>query len=153
MLVKLRIALGRRLRALAELRSPRELFSAFYIFGLALFVTTALRLKLSKPLLNWLKGRQAGELKASDEHLRRIVQRTDRVLLLGRPLIRTECLTRSCLLYYQMKRAGADVNVRFGTAAEETGLRFHCWLLIDDQPAYEQFDPRVRYRQLYDLHS
>ncbi len=153
MLIKLRFAIARRLRALGEIKSPREFLAVLHVFLMALVITTVLRLRMSKRLLNWLSDRPTGKRAPDEATLKEIVRRTDSVLLLGRPLIRTECLSRTCLLYYQMKRAGADVNVRFGTAADEKGLRFHCWLLVEDEPTYEQFDPRISYRQLYDLHS
>lgn len=146
-------ALRRRVSALGTINSPGEAFAHLRIFLIASAITVILRLRLSKPLLKWLGSIETGKVAPDSDRLQQIVRRTDTVLLLGRPAIRSECLARTCLLYYQMKRAGAVVNMRFGAAMNGTRLRAHCWLLVDGEPNYEQFDPRPTFQKLYDLHG
>src|SRR5436305_5541848 len=43
-----------------------------------------------------------------------MVLRIDRLLLAGRPLVRSGCLTRGITLFYFLRRAGPDVSLRFG---------------------------------------
>lgn len=136
-----------------QIEGPVDALAHICVAFLAIGFTIVLRLKLSRPLLKWLKSVPRGKNIPFTGKLETIVRRTDNVLLLGQPLIRSECLARSCLLYYQMKRAGADVDIRFGVAMQGTKLRSHCWLLVNGDPTYERFDPRVEYKSLFNLHG
>lgn len=151
MITTVRRAAKRRIEAIQTIDSISEIFSHSRIFILAAALTIVLRLRLSKPLLALLESMETGGNEPSEERLRDITRRTDTVLLLGRPAIRSECLARTCLLYYQMKKAGADVNIRFGVAMAGSEFRSHCWLLVDGLPQYEHFDPRPAFKPLYDL--
>ena len=150
---KLRLALRRRKNALAAIDSPGEALALARLFFIAFVFSMILRLRLSRFLLDRLKNMQPGDAGADHEALLRLTTRTDALLLLGQPLIRSECLSRTCLLYYQMKKVGVDVDMRFGVADSGVDLRYHCWLLVSGEPKYENLDPTTDYKPLYDLSS
>lgn len=55
------------------------------------------------------------------------------------------CLTRGVTLCYFLRRAGHDVNLRFGMARLAGGFEGHCWLVKGDLPFMEEPDPRPVY--------
>jgi hypothetical protein len=83
------------------------------------------------------------------ERLERLVAIAPRV---AAPLVRPGCLTRGVTLFWFLRRAGLDVELRFGLdardAAETDG---HCWLSVDGEPFLETRDPRPRFAELYRL--
>jgi Transglutaminase-like superfamily len=91
------------------------------------------------------RGPSASEI----ERLDRLVAIAPRV---AGPLVRTGCLTRGVTLFWFLRRAGLDVELRFGLdprdAAASDG---HCWLSVDGEPFLEKRDPRPRFAELYRL--
>ena len=83
------------------------------------------------------------------ERLERVVALAPRV---AGPFVRPGCLTRGVTLFWFSRRAGLDVELRFGLdprdAADTDG---HCWLSIDGEPFLEKRDPRPRFAELYRL--
>jgi hypothetical protein len=84
------------------------------------------------------------------------VERLDRLMALaprvGRPLIRPGCLTRGVTLFWFLRRAGLDVELRFGLDSTCDGTPDgHCWLALDGEPFLERRDPRPRFAELYRL--
>jgi hypothetical protein len=73
----------------------------------------------------------------------------DRLLLAGRPLVRSGCLTRGITRYRFLRRAGVPVALHFGmtamTAEADAG---HCWLTLDGDPLGEPRDPRPLYVEM-----
>jgi len=72
----------------------------------------------------------------------------DSVIRRARPLVRPGCLTRGITLYALLRRAGADVALRFGvgrTGGDDGQVAGHCWLVLDDEPFLERRDPRASF--------
>jgi hypothetical protein len=146
-----RAVVARRCQAIRNIKGIGDAFAHLPVVLLALVISLLLRLRLSRLVFKWLRSVKARPGAPSEQELETIVRRTDAVLLLGRPLIRSECLSRSCVLYYQMRRAGADVDIRIGVRNDGQRLRFHSWVLVNGAPTYEHFDPNVEYKGFYNL--
>ena len=83
------------------------------------------------------------------ERLERLIDFAPRV---ARPLVRPGCLTRGVTLFWFLRRAGLDVELRFGLdAAPDSASDGHCWLSLDGEPFLEKVDPRPRFAELYRL--
>jgi hypothetical protein len=84
------------------------------------------------------------------------IQRLERLVAIAprvaAPVVRPGCLTRGVTLFWFLRRAGLDVELRFGVdprdAADTDG---HCWLSVDGEPFLEKRDPRPRFAELYRL--
>jgi hypothetical protein len=84
---------------------------------------------------------------AEIERLERLATLATRI---GAPLVRTGCLTRGVTLFWFLRRAGVDVELRFGLdVADPDAADGHCWLALDDEPYMEKVDPRERFAELY----
>jgi hypothetical protein len=84
------------------------------------------------------------------------VQRLERVVSLApriaHPLVRYGCLTRGVTLFWFLRRAGVDVELRFGLDADDPdAVDGHCWLALHGEPFLERRDPRPRFAELYRL--
>jgi hypothetical protein len=139
-----------RLRALTELRSARELFLFARLAGFAAAVPLLMRLPLPRiAALLTRPPRRTAASAAEIERLDRLIALAPR---LARPLVRPGCLTRGVTLFWFLRRAGLDVELRFGLDpgrdAETDG---HCWLSLDGEPFLEKRDPRPRFAELYRL--
>jgi hypothetical protein len=86
---------------------------------------------------------------ATIERLERLVALAPRV---AHPFVRPGCLTRGVTLFWFLRRAGLDVELRFGLdAAQRADADGHCWLTLDGEPFLEKADPRPRFAELYRL--
>jgi hypothetical protein len=88
---------------------------------------------------------------AEIERLERLIALAPRV---GRPMVKTGCLTRGVTLCWYLRRAGLDVELRFGiqvAGPAGAGADGHCWLALDGEPFLERVDPRSRFTELYRL--
>ena len=150
---RLQKAWRRRVHALATVVSIMDIVAFSRLLIIAAVLTVILRLGLSRPLFQWLRSVPVSDKTTDRESVERIVRITDTVLLLGRPAIRSECLARSCLLYYQLRRAGEHVDMRFGVSVESSEFRSHCWLITRDEPVFELSDPRISFRTVFDLNG
>jgi hypothetical protein len=55
-------------------------------------------------------------------------------------------------LFWFLRRAGHDVELRFGLDLEDPAATDgHCWLSLGDVPFLEPVDPRSRFVELYRL--
>jgi hypothetical protein len=148
-----------RARALRELRSTREavLFAGVVSYAAAVPLVMRLPLTRSAALLTRDPKRRTprpGEV----ERLDRLIELAPRV---AHPLVRRGCLTRGVTLYWFLRRAGIDVELRFGLDPggdhldqggdhESDG---HCWLALDGEPYLERRDPRPRFVEVYRIPS
>jgi len=142
-----------RAYALTLLRGPRDWLVLAQIGAFASAVPALMRLPLPR----------LAALITSPPHSRSPspaeIERLDRVMTLapriGRPLVRSGCLTRGVTLYWFLRRAGLDVELRFGldpNGGEPADLSDgHCWLTLDGEPYLERRDPRPRFTELYRL--
>ena len=67
------------------------------------------------------------------------------------PFVRTGCLTRGLTLYRFCRRAGYEIELRFGIAPSprDVGEGGHCWLTLDGEPLLEKRDPRAHYIETF----
>ena len=141
-----------RLGALRELRGPGEVLLLARVSAFAALVPAVMRLPLPRAaaLLARAPRRSAARPSPSQiERLDRIVTLAPRV---ARPFVRTGCLTRGVTLFWFLRRAGLDVELRFGLdPREHPGTEGHCWLSLDGEPFLERRDPRPRFAELYRL--
>jgi len=123
------------------------------LIGVGAFAATVpLLMRLPLPRLAALvtrppRRRPAGA--AEVERLQRLVDLAPRV---AHPLVRGGCLTRGVTLFWFLRRAGLDVELRFGLdPGEAQPTDGHCWLTLDGEPFLEKRDPRPRFAEIYRL--
>jgi hypothetical protein len=142
--------LASRLRALGQLRGPREIVLFTYLSAFAGLVPLLMRLPL--PRVAALLTRSPAVSHPSPA----MIERLDRLVALAprvaHPFVRPGCLTRGVTLFWFLRRAGLDVELRFGLdAARHADTDGHCWLTLDGEPLLEKVDPRPRFAELYRL--
>ena len=137
-----------RLRALSELRNAREALLLARICAFAATVPVLMRLQL--PRAAALLTRPPRRPKPSAVKIERLAHLTDLAPRVARPLVRPGCLTRGVTLFWFLRRAGLDVELRFGLdPSENRPTDGHCWLSLADEPFLEKSDPRARFAELY----
>jgi hypothetical protein len=96
-----------------------------------------------------LGARRAPASATEVERLERVVSLAPRI---AHPVIRYGCLTRGVTLFWFLRRAGVDVELRFGLDPDQgEAVDGHCWLALDGEPFLERRDPRPRFAELYRL--
>lgn len=84
-----------------------------------------------------------------------LVARVDALLVAARPLVRTGCLVRGLTLYRVLRRAGAEVSLRFGVGPMSDGMgggmAAHCWIVYQGQPLAEPRDPRPLFAETWSI--
>jgi hypothetical protein len=123
-----------------------------FIYVSAFAAAVPLLMRLPLPRLAALLTRPPRRVPASHaevERLERLISLAPRV---GHPLVRGGCLTRGVTLFWFLRRAGLDVELRFGLdAAQQEDTDGHCWLALEGEPFLEKVDPRQRFAELYRL--
>jgi Transglutaminase-like superfamily len=139
-----------RLRALGQLRSAREIVLFARLSAFAGIVPLLMRLPLPRvAALLTRSPATAPAPPATVERLERLVALAPRVAY---PIVRPGCLTRGVTLFWFLRRAGLDVELRFGLdAGQDADTDGHCWLTLDGEPFLEKVDPRPRFAELYRL--
>ena len=111
-----------------------------------------LLLRLPLPRLSALVSRplkQRATPQTEIERLNRLVALAPRV---AHPLVRPGCLTRGMTLYWFLRRAGLDVELRFGLdPGDGRAAGGHCWIALDGMPYLEKIDPRPLFPEIYRL--
>jgi hypothetical protein len=140
-----------RAYALTLLRGPRDWLALIRIAPFAALVPALMRLPL--PRLAALVTRRPNPRRATRAEIERLERVTTLAPRIGRPLVGSGCLTRGLTLYWFLRRAGLDVELRFGLDPEDGGelTDGHCWLTLDGEPYLEPRDPRLRFTELYRL--
>ena len=129
--------------------SPRDLLLSVRIFAVAASVPVLMRLKLAR-MAGLLEP--ASPARAADPaEVERLIERIERVLRSGYPLVRTGCLTRGITLFYFLRRAGVDVRLAFGMGRPVGDDEGHCWLVKDGLPYLEKVDPRDTFAEIYSI--
>jgi len=143
-----------RAYALTLLRGPRDWLALARIAPFAALAPTLMRLPLAR-LAALLSRPPSSRLpsRAETDRLARVMTLAPRI---ARPLVRSGCLTRGLTLYWFLRRAGLDVELRFGLDPDDPGngggpADGHCWLTLDGEPYLEPQDPRRRFTELYRL--
>lgn len=109
-----------------------------------------LRLRKLPDLHLWLEPRgKPLPPSPSPEEVAALVRRVDRLIAAGRPVVRGACLTRGLTLYWFLRRAGADVSLRFGAGTMRGRFAAHCWLVYQGEPLAEKKDPRQEFTETW----
>lgn len=114
-------------------------------------VPIQLRLRRLPDLPAWLEPKGEVPPPLPPEAVENLVRRIDRLLAAGRPLVRPGCLTRGVTLFYFLRRAGADVSLRFGVGTVRGRFAAHCWVAYQGQPLAEKRDPRGIYTETWGI--
>jgi hypothetical protein len=78
----------------------------------------------------------------SPDDVGELVAAIDGWLARARPLVRSGCVVRGLTLYRFLRRAGADVSLRFGVGVMDGQIAGHCWIMYRGEPLAERRDPR-----------
>lgn len=130
-------------------RGNGRFFAPRVLLFAAAVVPWLLRARKLSDLPRWLEP--DGPLPPAPDRaaLEALARRLDRLLRLGRPLVRSGCLTRGVTLYRFLRRAGADVSLRFGMGRVGDEFSGHCWLALDGEPFAEPRDPRLTFTETW----
>jgi hypothetical protein len=141
------LRLTRRLAILRQVRNPADAVLLLRILAFATVVPLLLRLKLSR--LQPLLEPKTPRLTPEPARVQRIVSLVDAALQIGKPLVRSGCLTRGVTLYYFLSRSGLEVTLCFGMGTLGEKFVGHCWLSRGGEPFLEATDPRPRFTEVY----
>jgi hypothetical protein len=78
-----------------------------------------------------------------------LTERIAELLIAGRPAVRTGCMVRGLTLYRFLRRAGADVSLRFGVGTIRGDFAAHCWIVYGGEPLAETHDPRSLFTETW----
>lgn len=118
-------------------------------------VPLILRLRKLPDLPAWLEPRSPREPRDSRSHppspaeVDSLVRRIDALIAAGRPFVRTGCLVRGLTLYRFLRRAGAEVSLRFGAGEMDGSFAAHCWIVYQGEPLAEPRDPRPLFTETW----
>jgi hypothetical protein len=138
------------LRIVGEVHNVREGLLLLRVCAFGAAVPLLMRLPL--PRLAALVSRPPRRSAPAAAEIDRLVRVIDLAPRAARPLVRSGCLTRGLTLFWFLRRAGLDVELRFGLdAAPEGAIDGHCWLALGGEPFLEKRDPRPRFAEQYRL--
>jgi hypothetical protein len=137
-----------RIRALGELRGPREAALFAYVSAFAATVPLLMRLPLPRAARLLVRTPAARRDSVSPERIAALVSIAHRAL---HPVVRDGCLTRGVTLFWFLRRSGVDVELRFGLDPSGAEADGHCWLALSGEPYLEKVDPRPRFAETYRL--
>lgn len=141
--------LTERADALPELHSPGEVWLFLRILAFSAAVPLLMRMPILK-LGRWLEPK-ALVPEADPQEVARIIDYADRAIRVGRPLVRSSCLTRGLTLYTFLRRAGLDVRLCFGAGRTDQPFTAHCWLVKDGRPFLEKAEPESQFTPMFSL--
>jgi hypothetical protein len=127
------------------------------VLGFAAAVPLILRLRKLPGLPAWLEpaGRARVIPPPSSAEVDALVRRVDRLIAAGRPFVRYGCLVRGLTLYRFLRRAGAEVSLRFGVGTlgalgdRDGEFAAHCWVVYQGEPLAEPRDPRPLFQETW----
>jgi len=120
----------------------RELVFPLRVLLFASLVPLILRFRKLPDLPAWIEPAGSIPPAPSPEAVAALARRIDALLVAGRPIVRTGCMVRGLTLYRFLRRAGADVSLRFGAGAIRGEFAAHCWIVYAGEPLEETVDPR-----------
>ena len=129
-------------------RSPREAARMVHVAVVAALVPLIVRLPLPRQEALLMPRRRPSYDPLKVDWL---AVNVDRVLARSHPVVRTGCLTRGLTHFYFLRRAGVDVDLRYGLGEIDGRIEGHCWLVRDGEPFLEREDPRGRYTETYSI--
>jgi hypothetical protein len=104
-------------------------------------------------IARWLEPSGSPGPEPSPDEVAALVTSIDGWLTRSRPLVRSGCVTRGITLYRFLRRAGADVSLRFGVGLVDGVLAFHCWIVYRGEPLAERRDPRGVFAETWAIAS
>jgi Transglutaminase-like superfamily len=138
-----------RVYALTLLRGPRDWVKLVQVCLFGAMVPAMVRLPL--PRLAALLTRSPRTCTPNPVEIERLERVTTLAPRIARPLVRSGCLTRGITLFWCLRRAGVDVELRFGLDPRvDQATDGHCWLALDGEPYLEREDT-LRFTELYRL--
>jgi len=123
---------------------------ALRVVAFAAAVPLLMRLPIDR-LARWIEpsGRRVPEPSPRDVFA--LVATIDRLLAEAKPFVKSGCLTRGVTLYRFLRRAGADVSLRFGIGAMNGAVAAHCWIVYRGEPLAERQDPRGAFTEMWTI--
>jgi hypothetical protein len=144
-MVRSRVAAAREL-----VRRPRDLVLFARVAAFAALVPWLMSQPLPRVARLLTRPTRRGTPATTEvERLERMITLAPR---LAHPVVRTGCLTRGVTLFWFLRRAGLNVELRFGLNPDDGApADGHCWLTLDGEPILERRDPRPRFAETYRL--
>lgn len=115
----------------------------------AALVPLLLRLRKLPDLPAWVEPRRRAPAPPAPAEVEALVRRIDEILVAGRPAVRTGCMVRGLTLYRFLRRAGAEVSLRFGVGMIRGEFAAHCWIVYRGEPLEEPRDPRPLFTETW----
>lgn len=115
----------------------------------AALVPLLLRLCKLPDLPAWIEPRRRSPPPPDPAEIAALTERIDELLIAGRPAVRTGCMVRGLTLYRFLRRAGADVSLRFGVGTIRGDFAAHCWIVYRGEPLAETQDPRPLFTETW----
>jgi len=119
------------------------------VVAFAVLVPLLLRLRKLPDLPAWVEPRRRAPAPPAPEEVEALVRRIDEILIAGRPAVRTGCMVRGLTLYRFLRRAGAEVSLRFGVGTIRGEFAAHCWIVYRGEPLEEPHDPRPLFTETW----
>jgi hypothetical protein len=126
-----------------------ETLLAVRVVLFAALVPLLLRLCKLPELPAWIEPRRRALPPPGAGEVETLTQRIDELLIAGRPAVRTGCMVRGLTLYRFLRRAGADVSLRFGVGTIRGDFAAHCWIVYRGEPLAETHDPRSLFTETW----
>jgi hypothetical protein len=101
----------------------------------------------------WIRPSGGATADPSPEEVSALTRAIDGWLVRWRPLVRSGCVTRGVTLYRFLRRAGADVSLRFGIGVVNGATAGHCWIVYRGEPLAERRDPRALFAETWAITS
>ncbi len=121
---------------------------ALRVIAFATAVPLLMRLPLDR-VARWIAPSGGAVSPPTTEEISTLVAAIDAWLARARPLVRSGCLTRGATLYRFLRRAGADVSLRFGVGVVDGAVAAHCWIVYRGEPLAERRDPRPLFTEMW----
>jgi hypothetical protein len=122
-------------------RCSSERLLALRVVAFAAVVPILMRFRLDR-VARWTAPSGNAALEPTPQEVSTLTAAIDHLLVRWRPLVRTGCVTRGVTLYTFLRRAGADVSLRFGIGLVNGAIAGHCWIVYQGEPLAERRDPR-----------
>jgi len=129
-----------------------ERLFALRVVLFAATVPLLMRLPIDR-LARWIEPSGSPAAEPSPRDVLALVASIDQWLARARPIVRSGCLTRGVTLYRFLRRAGADVSLRFGIGRMDGAIAAHCWIVYRGEPLAERRDPRGVFTEMWTIAS
>ncbi len=130
------------------LQGARESLLLVRVLTVSPAVPFLLRLPLPRASRILSRRRRYARARASPDRVAVVVETAQ---VLGRPLVRSGCLTRAITLYWLLDSRQDPLTVCFGLGGPDDDYSGHCWLERGGQPYLERVDPRERFPVQYTI--